>query len=110
MSQLDLITGEPVPAVDRAAPTERQQFALDTIRRLQPLATDELGAYLHQYRLEHGGRGHGSDERCPYCQGEGREMGEALKRKGLVVYKRTLGWTLPDWTKPSPLDDSEIPF
>lgn len=98
MSQLDLITGEPVPA---AAPTDRltdrQQLALEFVASHQPVTSDELGAFLHQDRLARGLKGHGSDERCDYCAGEGREMGEALRRRGRVIRKKTIGWTLPDY-------------
>lgn len=104
MSQLDLITGEPVaPPRDHHALTDRQQRALEYVGKQQPVSSDELGAFLHEDRMRRGGKGHGRDERCEYCAGEGREMGEALKRHGRVVRKKTIGWVLPDY-RAEPVD------
>lgn len=98
MRQLDLLTGEPVPpAKDPDALTDRQQLGLEFIAQHQPVSSDELGAFLHQDRLERGLKGHGRDERCDFCTGEGREMGEALKRRGKVIRKKTIGWVLPGY-------------
>ena len=94
--QLDLGGGfAATPSGRRLTP--RQQLALATIAVRQPVSSDELGAILHHDRLERGLRGHGVDERCEYCAGEGREMGEALRARGLVRHRRDAGWTLPDY-------------
>lgn len=94
-AQLDLITGEPVPpAKDPGALTDRQQLALEFIGKHQPVSSDELGAFLHEDRMSRGGKGHGRDERCDWCPGEGREMGEALRRRDCVVRKKSVGWCL----------------
>lgn len=77
--------------------TARQQHALETIARMQPITSDELGAYLHSYRRAHGGKGHAADERCEWCSSEGNDVGQALARRGLVNRKPTVGWCLPGW-------------
>ena len=89
--QLDL-TGSDATIVEGRPLTRRQQVALELIRDRPPVTSDELGALLHADRQARGGRGHGEDVRCDYCTGEGRSMGEALRAKGLVNYRRTLGW------------------
>jgi len=82
-----------LPGLDRAATlTERQAFALDVITRLGPLSSEELGARLHAWRAERGGRGHGSDERCQWCPSEGASAGRMLAGKGLVKRRRGEGW------------------
>ncbi len=70
--------------------TPRQQHALDTIERMQPIASDELGAELCAWRGKHP-----SDQRCQWCAKNGREVGAALRRKGFVRFRRRSdGWTL----------------
>jgi hypothetical protein len=90
-SQLDLLGGTPTT---EPRLTDRQEFALETIGRLQPISSDELGAHLHAYRQANGGRGHDPDTRCDWCTQEGRDMGAALRKKGLVVQRRMAGWCL----------------
>lgn len=98
MTQINLITGEPVaPAKDPDALTDRQQLALEFIAQHQPVSSDELGAVLHEDRRARGGRGHARDERCDWCQSEGSQMGQSLKARGKVIRKKTIGWVLPDW-------------
>ena len=102
-TQIDLFTGQPVPAPrDPAALTGRQQLALEHIAKHQPVASDELGAILHEDRLARGGKGHPADERCEWCPREGRVMGSSLRRHGYVVQKRSLGWCLPDYRPERP--------
>lgn len=113
-TQLDLITGQPVsPPRDPDALTGRQQLALAHIAAHQPVSSDELGALLHEDRMRRGLKGHGRDERCTFCAGEGREMGETLRRRGLIIRKRTVGWCLPDWQptpEPSTQNRDGIPY
>lgn len=87
--------------------TPRQQLALAHIASRQPVATDELGAVLHEHRRATGGKGHGRDERCDFCTSEGRQMGEALRRRVLVRYRRGAGWTLPDYRPGDHLPSSQ---
>ena len=117
MSQLDLISGEPVPAARSAeALTDRQQLALEHIGAHQPVSSDELGAVLHEDRMRRGGKGHDAGERCTYCSSEGRDVADVLRKRGLVVRKQTVGWCLtgfnPERPETSGYDPtkSEIPF
>lgn len=65
--------------------TERQQFALDLIEHADGgLASDELGAAMHERRGKHD-RG----VRCQWCQQEGQGVAGELRRKGLVVHRRS---------------------
>ena len=98
MSQLDLITGEPVDVEPERGGgvtlTERQALALRFIGQHQPVSSDELGAVLHEDRMRRGGKGHDASERCERCSSEGAQMGDALRKRGHVVRKRTVGWCL----------------
>ncbi len=95
MSQLDLITGEPVESPrDPNALTDRQQLALEFISANQPVSSDELGAVLHEDRKQRGGKGHDRDTRCDWCATEGNVVAASLRAKGLVVRKKTVGWCL----------------
>lgn len=91
MSQL-AFDGSPVPPGVRV--TARQRLAVEYVAAKQPVPSDELGAVLHADRLARGGRGHSVDERCEWCRSEGREMGAALRRLGLVRERRGAGWVL----------------
>lgn len=93
--QLDL-DGRLVPVGVKL--TERQRLALDYVRAHGPVASDELGALLHEERQARGGRGHHRDLRCDWCGDEGSSMGKRLRELGLVR-KRTGesgGWYVPD--------------
>ena len=70
--------------------TERQRFALEFIHHL-PCSSEQLGAALHERRLQGGGRGHRAEKTCDFCQMEGSGMGASLREKGLVKYARSLG-------------------
>lgn len=89
--------------------TPRQRHALDTIARMQPIASDELGAELCAWRGKHP-----ADRRCVWCASGGREVGAALRRKGLVRFRRRAdGWTLAGYKIGEHLPSSqtnEIPF
>ncbi len=87
--------------------TERQQAALDFIVANQPVTSEELGAFLHEIRMQTGGRGHDREARCRYCSGEGAQTARALRRHKLVVQKRQLGWCTPEY-RPVPTGTSTI--
>lgn len=98
--QLELLSDTPVDPTVRL--TARQRLALEYIGHHQPVASDELGAFLHEDRRARGGKGHGADERCDYCQQEGAQMGAALRLKGLVKRKRGVGWVVSGTSGPNP--------
>lgn len=93
MEQLAL-TGVPTPPDVKLTP--RQRSALEHIAANQPLASDELGAYLHEIRRERGGKGHPRNSSCDWCKSEGAQMGKALRDKQLVKYRLGEGWILAD--------------
>lgn len=80
-----------VPVDPNVKLTGRQRLALEHIAKFDRLASDELGAFLHEERRSRTGRGHDRDERCEYCGDEGSQMGAALRAKGLVRYSRGAG-------------------
>lgn len=77
--------------------TDRQAYALGIIAARQPIRSDDLGAHLHAYRQDQGGKGHGADDTCDWCTSEGKSVGDALAAKGLVRYVRGKGWVTADW-------------
>lgn len=91
--------------------TERQQFALEQIETADGgLASDELGALMHQRRGKHS-----DDFRCTWCHDEGASVAKELRRKKLVVYRRrTYRWeSLRGASAPAPntsAQTDEIPF
>lgn len=89
--QLNLDGGFAATPAGRAL-TPRQQTALEHIAAHQPVASDELGAHLCSWAGKHT-----VDHRCPWDGPNGRQVGDALKAKGLVRYRRGAGWTLPDY-------------
>lgn len=95
MSQLELLGGS-VPVEPGVKLTARQRYALEVIGKLQPVESDELGAYLHQERQTRTGgeKGHAADVRCEWCGTEGAQMGAALRNRRLVTKKRDAGWVL----------------
>lgn len=107
MSQLDLMGGELPVGVTL---TERQAAALAYIRENQPVASDELGAYLHELRRTAGGRGHPSETRCVWCTDEGRQMLRALRRKRrLVKQLRGIGWVTRDYKRDADATFGDFP-
>lgn len=98
--QLELLSDTPVDPTVRL--TARQRLALEYIGHHQPVASDELGAFLHEERRARGGRGHSADERCDFCQQEGSQMGAALRLKGLVKQRRGAGWVVSGMSGSSP--------
>lgn len=106
MTQLDL-TGRPALAPPDTPLTERQRLALQLIAARQPVPSDELGAELHFYRRAHGGSGHSPDERCAWCADEGKQMGAALRKKGLVKMLRDQGWVLHGYTPTAERESSQ---
>jgi hypothetical protein len=92
--QLNL--GGDMPTPPERPLTDRQQHALHIISQAgwQGITSDELGAHLHQYRQENGGKGHTTDHRCDWCSHEGQEAGKALHTRGLIYRRERLHWTL----------------
>ena len=78
---------EPAPAL-----TERQAFAARVIRERGPIRSDDLGAWLCERNLRHSHL-----QTCPYDGQNGRGVAEALRRKGLVRYRRGQGWVVEGW-------------
>lgn len=112
MSQLDLFknrTGSPEETL-----TQRQRFALAFVKASGgPVQGDELGATLHEYRMQEGGRGHRADTRCRFCPDEGKDMAAALMRKGLVKRSSSGGFCAAEYSEPVIGHDprtAEIPF
>jgi hypothetical protein len=79
-------TPDPTPTL-----TERQQFALDLIRELGPIPSDELGAHMHERKTWHN-----RDIRCAWCRGAGEGVGKELRRKRTlgVKHRRGEGWVV----------------
>jgi len=70
--------------------TEKQAFGLEHVRQFEEGVTaDELGALLHERR-----RVHAAGERCDWCASEGRSILEPLRRKGLLIRRRTGLWQI----------------
>lgn len=74
--------------------TARQAHALAVITEHQPIRSEDLGARLHAWRHLSQGTGHPADEYCDWCTSAGREVGEALHRRGVVRYVLRKGWML----------------
>lgn len=80
--------------------TRRQRFALELIAQ-RPMSSVDLGAALHEYRQQNGGRGHGATSTCAWCDAEGAHMGATLRKHGLVRYARNLGvWYVAEDGRP----------
>lgn len=90
-TQLELLDTVPVPPETRLTP--RQRYALEIIARFQPVPSDELGAHMCQRRGKHT-----ADVRCEWDAPNGREVGGALRKKGLVQLRRDQGWVLAGYT------------
>lgn len=80
-AQLDL-TGAEHP-LQKPELTERQQFALDTLRGLEAGQAVEIGQALHARRGKHT-----PDQVCSWCSQEGLSVLRALKKRGLVRQRR----------------------
>lgn len=76
--------------------TDRQAFALTIVRDHGPVRSELLGAWL----CERTGR-HSHLDGCQWCVSNGRDVGESLHAKGLVVYVRREGWALAARAKAS---------
>lgn len=65
--------------------TDRQTVALDAIAAAgyDGLHTDEIGAHVHAWQGKHS-----AGERCEWDGSLGRELGTALRAKGLVQQRR----------------------
>ena len=85
--------------------TDRQAHALDLIRRYEPIRSDDLGAHMHAWKLGQGFRGHTVTATCDWCTSEGKSVGDALTRKGLVRYVRGHGWVTAGWRPPLLMDE-----
>lgn len=95
MTQLAL-TGTPTPPHLKL--TGRQRGALEQIAEHQPLSSERLGAWIHERRLEAGGKGHSAANPCRFCNEEGAAMGRNLRGKQLVRYSLSYhGWVIPGY-------------
>jgi len=99
-----------LPSLEReVALSERQALALTIIRTRGPISSGELGALVREAR---GGRITGAE----FDQSNGRKLGDALAREGLVRYWRGSGWVDGEVLTHELLADSydpataEIPF
>lgn len=73
--------------------TDRQAEALRIIREHGPIASRELGAFVHEWR----GR-HGFGSPCEFCRKAGDELGRSLRKKGLARQRlRTVGARRAGW-------------
>lgn len=78
----------PPPATGGLTP--RQEQALEHVRAAAGGATDEdVGAALHATRER---RPHPRREPCEWCASDGRSVLEALRRRDLVVRRRSGNW------------------
>lgn len=97
MSEQSALPGlETTPAL-----TERQELALTLIRELGPLTSQDLGWRLRELR---GGRPTGAE----FDQSNGRAVGDALAKRGLVRYRRSEGWVAA-WGDRAGTDDRYDP-
>lgn len=111
-AQLDL-TGQAHTIVHGRELTPRQQLALDYVTEHAPATADEIGALLHQERLQRRGRGHSADSRCKWCGDEGTQMLRRLRELGLVRHAKHLGWYVAGHTRPRASNsnpDGRIPY
>lgn len=70
--------------------TDRQRFALERmLRHREGLTTDELGALLHERKGVHA-----DWQRCQWCSKDGLGVLRALRKKELVVRRRSGQWQL----------------
>ena len=70
--------------------TDRQETALAHVRATPRGATDEdVGAALHAVRER---RPHPAHDPCEWCATDGRSVLEALRRRDLVVRRRSGNW------------------
>jgi hypothetical protein len=71
--------------------TYRQALVLDLVRSWpEGVRADEASAAWHERRGVHS-----TDTRCLYCASDGRSVLFALRRRGLVVRRRSGMWTQP---------------
>ncbi|MDQ5821308.1 MAG: hypothetical protein M3540_07710 [Actinomycetota bacterium] len=89
--------------------TDRQAFVLEQVRRTEGgLTADEAGALLHERRGKHD-----AGVRCEWCAVEGRGALNELRRKGLVVRRRSGHWQAivgQAAAEPVSAQTDEIPF
>lgn len=78
---------EPVPDVSR---WPRLSFGYTLIRERGPIASDEIGAEWCAARGKHS-----ADVRCEWDSQAGKQIGQALRKRGLVLFKRGEGWYVP---------------
>lgn len=88
MTEQLTLAGTPEPTLKL---TDRQRFALELIRELGPVPSDELGAHMHERRGKHS-----TDIRCSWCTQEGESVGKELRRKRTlgVKHRRGEGWVV----------------
>jgi hypothetical protein len=84
-AQPSLFADEPAA---KPALTDRQHFALDAVTRQQDgLAAAEVGALWHQERGKHA-----AGVRCEWCTRDGTQLLKSLRKKGLIVRRRSGLW------------------
>lgn len=88
MTQLELDGSTPL-APPTVKVTERQRYVLELVRDLGHATDDEIGAVL----CERLGK-HSADVRCGWDATNGGDIARVLRKKGLVKYRRDVGWVL----------------
>jgi|KBSMisStaDraftv2_1062788.scaffolds.fasta_scaffold03656_14 hypothetical protein len=103
--QLELVPSEPKL-------TDRQRYVLELVELNGGATATHIGLVLHARRGKHDGR-----RPCSYCEDEGRAVLVALRRKGLVVRRRSGRWESlrggvwgPATPSSSSAQTNEIPF
>lgn len=80
--------------------TDRQAYVLELVRTTPGGIEDvDVGARLHARRGKHA-----SVDTCPWCADEGKGVLEALRRRGLVIRRRTGAWQATTGGTPAPID------
>lgn len=98
MTQLSLVEIPTVPTL-----TPRQARALEIVQQHPAgIHADELGAILHE---EH--HRHSRDQRCQFDGANGNSILKALRKKGLVRYRRGRDFTAGHWEATTPAAQPE---
>jgi hypothetical protein len=87
--------------------TDRQERALEIIRAAgrDGIPSDEFGQQIHAWQGKHD-----LETLCEWCPTSGRELGKALRKKGLVKSRRDGHWYALDGIA-APVEDPDVdPF